>query len=74
MTGKDANRGLLEELSKHLPGMTEENLQKRQSGQCPGGDSNRAPTEEKSSALILDEPVLGNSWKRYRPITRPLHT
>jgi hypothetical protein len=54
-----SGRGLLELLSRYLPGGIEENFRKlRQDSRCPGRDSNRAHPKYKSMALPLDQTVL----------------
>jgi hypothetical protein len=45
-------RALLEEQSKHFPGRTEKDSGTRQDIRCPGGSSNRRPSEYKSESAV----------------------
>jgi hypothetical protein len=45
---------LIEALSWHLRGRTEENHYKSQDSLCPGRESNQAPPEYKSEAVPLE--------------------
>jgi hypothetical protein len=54
--GKDlegSDHGLIEVLSQHFPGKTEESRKRPQDSRVPGRDSNRKPTEYKSRPLHL---------------------
>jgi hypothetical protein len=62
---KGSGHGLIEILSKNLPGKTEEYREMPQDTYCPVRDSNGAFPEYKSRELPLDQPARkgGECWR-----------